>query len=71
MDFVNVGRYGVKVPLGPFSRRSGRYTLASFGRQRGDPPWKEHAPMADLAYAVLLLGGFGVLILTLRGSEKL
>jgi hypothetical protein len=27
--------------------------------------------VADLAYAVLLLAGFGVLVLTLRGLEKL
>ena len=28
-------------------------------------------PMADLAYAVLLIAGFLVLALTLRGMEKL
>jgi hypothetical protein len=28
-------------------------------------------PMADLAYAVLLILGFGVLVLTLRGLERL
>jgi hypothetical protein len=32
---------------------------------------KEHEHMADLAYAVLLIGVFLVLALTLRGLEKL
>jgi hypothetical protein len=33
--------------------------------------WREHEPMADLAYAVLLVAGFAVLVLTLRGLAKL
>jgi hypothetical protein len=33
--------------------------------------WKGHGPMADLAFAVLLIAGFVVLALTLRGLEKL
>lgn len=37
----------------------------------GWPTWKEHGLMADLAYAVLLIAGFLVLALTLRGLEKL
>ncbi|MFI0468130.1 MULTISPECIES: hypothetical protein [Saccharopolyspora] len=32
---------------------------------------KECAAVADLAYAVLLIGGFLVLALTLRGLERL
>ena len=35
------------------------------------PMWKGAGPMADLAYAVLLIAGFLVLALTLRGLEKL
>ena len=31
----------------------------------------EHALMADLAFAVLLIAGFAILALTLRGLEKL
>jgi hypothetical protein len=31
----------------------------------------EHALMADLAFAVLLIAAFAVLALTLRGLEKL
>jgi len=41
------------------------------GRYRGDPGGREHAQMADLAFAVLLIVGFGLLALTLRGLEKL
>jgi hypothetical protein len=33
--------------------------------------WKGPGPMADLAFAVLLIAGFLVLALTLRGLEKL
>jgi hypothetical protein len=33
--------------------------------------WKGHGAMADLAYVALLVGGFLVLALTLRGLEKL
>jgi hypothetical protein len=32
---------------------------------------RERARMADLAFAVLLVVGFGVLALTLRGLERL
>ncbi|MGW0520980.1 MULTISPECIES: hypothetical protein [unclassified Crossiella] len=35
------------------------------------PSRKGSAQMADLAYAVLLIGGFLVLALTLRGLERL
>ena len=31
----------------------------------------EEVVMADLAYALLLVGGFAVLVLTLRGLERL
>jgi hypothetical protein len=41
------------------------------GRHRGDPTWREHALMADLAFAVLLIAGFLILAVTLRGLEKL
>jgi hypothetical protein len=71
MDFVNVDRCAVKVPSSTFRRPRCRATLASFGRRRGGPVWKGHGPMADLAYAVLLIAGFLVLALTLRGMEKL
>jgi hypothetical protein len=37
----------------------------------GRPTWREHGPMADVAFAVLLIAGFLVLALTLRGLEKL
>ena len=37
----------------------------------GRPTWREHGLMADLAYAVLLVAGFLVLAVTLRGLEKL
>ncbi|RKT85850.1 hypothetical protein SAMN05421805_1011298 [Saccharopolyspora antimicrobica] len=38
----------------------------------GDPDSSEEcAAVADLAYAVLLIGGFLVLALTLRGLERL
>jgi hypothetical protein len=70
-EFVNAGRSGVKVSSAPRCATSARYTLASFGRQWGGPPWREHVPMADLAFAVLLVAAFGVLALTLRGLEKL
>jgi hypothetical protein len=41
-------------------------------RQRGGPECGgERARMADLAFAVLLVAGFLVLALTLRGLEKL
>jgi hypothetical protein len=33
--------------------------------------WKGHGQMADLAFAVLLIAGFAVLVLTLRGMERL
>jgi hypothetical protein len=33
--------------------------------------WREHALMADLAYAVLLVAGFLVLVMMLRGLAKL
>jgi hypothetical protein len=33
--------------------------------------WREHGLMADLAYAVLLIAGFLVLAMSLRGLEKL
>lgn len=33
--------------------------------------WKGHGLMADLAFAVLLIAGFLVLVLTLRGLAKL
>ncbi|HWM03926.1 MAG TPA: hypothetical protein VNP92_16445 [Actinophytocola sp.] len=48
---------------GPHSRRSVADGVAQRGRGRG--------PMADLAYAVLLVAGFVLLALTLRGLEKL
>jgi hypothetical protein len=51
--------------------RSARFRLASFGRHRGGHAWEEHGLMADLAFAVLLIAGFGVLVLTLRGLAKL
>ena len=38
---------------------------------RAAPNGGEHALMADLAYAVLLIAAFGVLALALRGLEKL
>jgi hypothetical protein len=31
--------------------------------------WRK--PMADLAYALLLIGGFALLVLTLRGLDSL
>jgi hypothetical protein len=37
----------------------------------GRPSGKEHGPMADLAYAVLLVACFALLVLTLRGLERL
>ena len=69
--FVNARRPRVKVSSGACAAASARYTLASFGRRTGDPVWREHGPMADLAFAVLLVGAFAVLVLTLRGLEKL
>lgn len=45
--------------------------LTAVGRQPGGPVGKEHGQMADLAFAVLLVAGFLVLVLTLRGWEKL
>jgi hypothetical protein len=48
-----------------------RDTLASVGRHRGGLAWEEHGLMADLAFAVLLIAGFGILVLTLRGLAKL
>ncbi|MGH3875862.1 MAG: hypothetical protein ACRDSK_02350 [Actinophytocola sp.] len=71
MDFVNAERRAVKVPSSTYRRPAARSTLASFGRRRGGPVWKGHRPMADLAYAVLLVAGFLILALTLRGLEKL
>jgi hypothetical protein len=70
-EFVNACHPGVKVPSGPVSSAPSGYTLASFGRRWGGPAWREHVPMADLAYAVLLVAAFGILVLTLRGLEKL
>jgi hypothetical protein len=37
----------------------------------GPGPGGERARMADLAFAVLLIAGFLVLVLALRGLEKL
>lgn len=71
MDFVNADPCAVKVASGPCRGPRGGATLASFGRRRGGPVWKGHGLMADLAYAVLLIAGFAVLILTLRGLERL
>lgn len=71
MDFVNADQCAVKVPSSTYRRPRTRTTLASFGRRRGGPVWKGHGPMADLAYAVLLIAGFLILALTLRGLEKL
>ena len=71
MDFVNADLRAVKVPSSTCRRPDTGSTLASFGRRRGGPLWKGHGPMADLAYAVLLVAGFLFLALTLRGLEKL
>jgi hypothetical protein len=48
-----------------------RCTLASTGHQWGGRDGEGSAPMADLAFAVLLVAGFLVLALTLRGLERL
>jgi hypothetical protein len=35
----------------------------------GEFVWRQ--PMADMAYALLLIGGFALLVLTLRGLDSL
>jgi hypothetical protein len=61
----------VKVALGPPVRGPSWRTLAAGGRQRGGLSWKGHGLMADLAFAVLLIVAFSLLVFVLRGLEKL
>jgi hypothetical protein len=74
-DRVNVRRPGVKVPSVRLTLSAPRAhaQLCCGAVIRARPVrWKGGAPqMADLAYAVLLIAGFLVLVLTLRGLEKL
>jgi hypothetical protein len=57
-------------------RRLGRLLRAGNGRCSGrGPPSGGRVPvegsMADLAYGVLLIAGFAILVLTLRGLDSL
>jgi hypothetical protein len=70
-DCVKARTDGVKVVSCPVHGHPHGYTLAAFGRHRGGPTWRGHGLMADLAFAVLLIAGFLVLAMTLRGLEKL
>ena len=51
---------------------AGRRAAAASLQRRG-PRWarRRRTVMADLAYALLLIGGFGLLVLTLRGLQRL
>jgi len=68
---VNMRRLRVKVPSGLRAGVLGEGMLASGWPPSGRPRVEGHAPMADLAFTVLLIAGFAVLALTLRGLEKL
>ena len=70
-DFVNADLRRVKVSSWPDRKPAGERRLASFGRHQGGPTWREHGLMADLAFAVLLIAGFLILAVVLRGLEKL
>jgi hypothetical protein len=70
-DRVNARADGVKVASCPAADHPRGGTLAASGRHRGGLTWRGHGLMADLAFAVLLIAGFLVLALTLRGLEKL
>ncbi|MCK2254581.1 MULTISPECIES: hypothetical protein [unclassified Crossiella] len=67
-DHVNATVRGVKESSGPVSGLNPACTLAPVVEL---PSREGSAQMADLAYAVLLIGGFLVLALTLRGLERL
>ena len=61
---------GVNGPLRPHSIGAARTTLLH-GTSRRRPGSDGGCEMADLAYAVLLIGGFAVLVLMLRGLDSL
>jgi hypothetical protein len=45
--------------------------VASWGRRDHWDPRPRRTEMADMAYVLLLLGGFALLALTLRGLQRL
>jgi hypothetical protein len=54
---------------GPGRRPASGRTLAP--SRPGGPRRRRKTEMADLAYALLLIGGFAVLVLALRGLQRL
>jgi hypothetical protein len=69
---VNAGYRGVKTPSGVVAPGGGGRRLISIAVAVGvTASWRERRAMADLAYALLVIGVFGVLALVLRGLERL
>lgn len=72
-DRVNPPIVGVKESSETAVRLVPECTLCALRSPSGrpEPTWERSMSMADLAYAVLLVGVFLVLALTLRGLERL
>jgi hypothetical protein len=55
----------------PFERPRGGWRAAKLERPAIPAGVVREEPVADLAYALLILGGFALLALTLKGLERL
>jgi hypothetical protein len=70
-DRVKISAAGVKVVFEPLREHGGRiHTFVGFTGRSGSQEFEELF-VADVLYVLLLVGGFVVLALCLRGLERL
>jgi hypothetical protein len=70
-DRVKISAAGVKVVFEPLREHGGRiHTFVGFAGRSGSQEFEELF-VADVLYVLLLVGGFVVLALCLRGLERL